>query len=349
VKDTETTRLESTDYASEQELENIVAANPYLLLADDEPELRLIAKRKISLPGSGVPDLIFLDETGRLTVVEVKLRRNVESRRIVVGQVFDYVSTLADLTIDDINERTRGGLEAALRDLDESDTGGVSYEQIRRGCLNFLRAGDVRVVVLMDDPSDELVRIMSFLNEHSDLDVRLISVQKHEQNGGQVFVPRLIVTAPEGKAIEKRPSGQMRPELAEAVAAFDQLQPNGLTTFSGSSATGWRQVRLPGWPKGLHYEFLDRKGVISTDFHAEYRKTGSFVGVLYELEPLVKQAFPALEVNIDPKWSNSRGRIAVIFPDTADAEEIARGMALLIKTTQPRLDQEIRARISTSS
>lgn len=346
VNDNGTNRLESASYATEQELEDIIAANPYLLLGENEPELSLIAGQ-VNLPGSGIADLLFLDASGRLTVVEVKLLRNAESRRVVVGQVFDYVSTLADRTLFEIDEMTGGSLETALREFGDPDADAGSYEALRRGCSTSLRAGDVRVAVVMDDAPDELVRIMSFMNDHSDLDVRLITVQKHQQAEGQVYVPRLVVTASEEKKVGRRTQRQMSSKLAEVVAEFDRQQPDGLSTAS-SRATGWRQVQLPSWPKSFHYEFVDGGDSILVDFHQEHRGAGSFVGVFRALEPKVREAFPDREVRVDPERWKGLGGLSVTFPATVSTEEIVKGMARLIGVTRALLDQEIKARKSAT-
>ena len=344
VSDSGPSRLESAAYTSEQELEDIAAADTYLLLADDEPDLHLISDRKIHLRGSGISDLIFLDATGHLTVVEVKLRKNIEHRRTVVGQVFDYVSTLADMNVDDLDNLTRGRLKSALRELGKAEADDTSYEEIHASCRKFLREGDIRVVVLMDSPSDELVRIMAFINDHSDLDVRLISIQKHEQEGGQVYVPRMVVLSTGEKTVEKRSPRPMRPELAGPVGSFDRQQPHGLSTTG--KASSYRQIRLPDWPEKLHYEFWDSGETINVEFHVEDKAFGSFVRVLRELEMAVKEAIPQHEVYVNPRRWKGLGGIAVVFPDTATADEIAHGMALLIETTRPWLDKEIKARIS---
>ena len=51
--------------------------------------------------------------------VEVKLRRNVESRRAVVAQIVDYLSALTAMTVDELDDEVDGALEAALRSFDE--------------------------------------------------------------------------------------------------------------------------------------------------------------------------------------------------------------------------------------
>ena len=266
-------RLAATDYASEQELEDVIVAHPYLLTSDDEPDLVPVASQ-ISFSEVGIADLMFLDTTGQITLVEVKLGRNSEIRRKVVGQVFDYVSTLADRTIVEVDELTSGGLEEALRICAENQEG-LDYEDLRRICSTELRAGKVRVSIVTDRPSDGLVRIMSFLNDHSDLDVRLISVEKHELDGVIVYSPQSVIKAAEFKAVERRSAPKMSTRLSDIVEAFDRLRPQGLSTNQRSNAAGYRQIRIPDWPATYHYEVIERQSGVSIEFHQESASVGS--------------------------------------------------------------------------
>ena len=340
VSDNTRKKLGVVSYQSERELEEVVAANPYLLTEDDEPEPVLIASQ-VNLPGAGTADLIFLDPSGQITVVEVKLGRNSQSRREVVGQVFDYVSTLADHTLVELDEFTNGGLDQALRSFSDPEDGS-DYEQLRRTCSTELRAGKVRVTIVVDAASDSLVRIMSFMNEHSDLDVRLIAVQKHEQDGIEVFAPQPIVVAREEKAVGRRTRAEVSEKLADAVAAFDELRPDGLATRG--RAAGYRQIRVPSWPGAQHYELVDTAEGVTAEFHPEQRKLGSFVQVLRELESEVKAALPGCEVRVNPKRWRGMGALIVSFRDGATGKEVASGMATLIEVTRSRLEDEIRAR-----
>ncbi len=59
--------------------------------------------RQVTLPNSGRADLLFVDVSGRLVVVEAKLVGNGTAEREIVGQVFDYASDLSGMTFDQID------------------------------------------------------------------------------------------------------------------------------------------------------------------------------------------------------------------------------------------------------
>ncbi len=184
--------LNSQSFSNEEELERILAAQPSLMIDEGEPTVTLV-QRQLSVEGVGTADLLLVDATGLPMVVEVKLARNGESRRKVVGQIFDYVSALTLLTVDELDQRVSGALEKAMINLIEQEN--TSIETIWQACGNNLRAGKARVVVAFDEAPDELVRILRFLNDHSDLDVRLVEIKQYTNHEGaeSFYVPRLII------------------------------------------------------------------------------------------------------------------------------------------------------------
>ena len=54
---------------------------------------------------AGLIDALFLNEHGRLTIVECKLWKNPEARREVVGQILDYVSAICSWTYADLQRQ----------------------------------------------------------------------------------------------------------------------------------------------------------------------------------------------------------------------------------------------------
>lgn len=342
VSDEGRQQLSAIPYEDERELQRVVADSPYLLAEDDEPEPVLVA-REVALVGAGKADLVYLDQTGQITVVEVKLGRNSQSRREVVGQVFDYVSTLADHTLDELNALTSGGLDRALRSFVERD--GENYDKLRQTCVKELRGGKVRVSVVVDFASESLTRIMAFLNEHSDLDVRLVEVGKHGREGALVYTSRALVVAQEEKSVGRRSRREMSEALSDVVEAFDALRPHGLTTVQRGRAAGYRQVRIPGWPKRYHYEFVDYAQGVAAEFHPEDRGSGaSFIPTFQDLTPKLAAALPGCRVELNTTRRSGRGALIVRFPDGASAEAVASGMGTLVEVTRPKLTEEIRLR-----
>ena len=125
------------------------------------------------MPSAGILDLLIVDKEGLPVAVEVKLARNAQSRREVVAQAFDYVADLSQLTFEELDDLVDGALAGALLKL----VGAEQSLSLRKQCATNLRAGRIRLVIAVDSAGDDLVRIVRYITDHSDIDVRLVSIQ----------------------------------------------------------------------------------------------------------------------------------------------------------------------------
>ena len=98
-----------SQWASENELEQVLAGEVSLLQGSADHRLKLVA-RQVNLPDAGTLDVLCVDENGLPVAVEVKLARNGESRREVVAQIVDYLSALTELTVDELDLLVEGAL-----------------------------------------------------------------------------------------------------------------------------------------------------------------------------------------------------------------------------------------------
>jgi RecB family endonuclease NucS len=101
--------LVPTAYPDEATLHKLVHDAPDMLPLSGSPWLTVLG-REVRL-GAGSADLIAVESSGRLVIIEVKLAGNSESRRAVVAQVLSYVGYLQGL---DPSERT-GTLTSSCR------------------------------------------------------------------------------------------------------------------------------------------------------------------------------------------------------------------------------------------
>ena len=76
-------------------MRSLVEEAPELLPLSGTPHL-VVLGREIYL-GGGKADLIAVEPSGRLVVIEVKLEKNAEARRAVVAQIFTYAAFLHGL------------------------------------------------------------------------------------------------------------------------------------------------------------------------------------------------------------------------------------------------------------
>src|SRR5512146_3118769 len=162
---------------------------------ENEAELERVLADRVELPDAGTLDVLCVDENGLPVAVEVKLAHNGESRRQVIAQIVDYLSALTALTVDELDQQTEGALKVALKSFDPPDGDPAGFEGRWQACGANLRAGLARIIVALDSAPADLERIVQFLSERSNLDIRLVTISKFvEPRVGTLYVPAVLVS-----------------------------------------------------------------------------------------------------------------------------------------------------------
>ena len=324
-------------YDSERELQEVIEAHPELVMADDELGVAVVASEFVLPSGAGRLDLLLVDAAGCPTAVEVKLRRNGESRREVIAQVFDYVSALAELRVTELDQSTGHGVDGGLRRL-LTDDNEDAYETAWLACDASLRAGTPRVVVAVDSAPDDLTRIVRFMNEHSDLDVRLVQIQKFAAADETIFVPTFVVRGAEEGGGERR-GRSTSPVLLAAVDAF---QSRSADVSVHGRARHYRQIKVAGWPASLHYEFLCAGDSVAPELHLESQEVMEVAGRVEGLADKVRAAIPEADVSWVTPWQRVGGRLRVARQGGFDAQAAAEAMSKLIEVTRGPVEEALR-------
>lgn len=331
--------MKSTAYLNEAELQELVSHHPYLIMADNEPDVAFI-KREYILKDAGKIDLILIDSCGLPIVVEVKLARNAQSRREVIAQAFDYVSALTLLTVDELNESLDGKLEEAINTLsDKFDDSGKTFEYLWQQCGTNLRAGKVRLVVVIDEASEDLIRIVRFINDHSDIDVRLVEILKYENITSideSILVPNLIVHGGGNQVSYKSNSNTENDMIIESITSeYNKIADSKLLISNKNRS--YRQIYVTGWPTSIHYEFLLRNDTIGVNIDLE----SSEVKVLGDL-------FKKLEIPLKDKFLDSTniyysyGKLKIVYNKNTQPCVIANVMKNLIEYTYDSINNELK-------
>jgi len=214
-------------YADELELQSFLRDNATLIPMEDirlgTPPLLCIGWEVFATSGS--EDLLYVDETGLITVVETKLGRNAESRRKVVGQILEYAArtvawTKGDLELkasaflssNDCPEEYRNlTLEGALRKFLEGNASpslaDFSYDEFLDSVEKNLKTGHIRLIIAVDEPPEPLRRIVDFVNrfsEHFEMYLFQLRRFRDEAIKANIFVPELFGQVPTTPPIHKR-------------------------------------------------------------------------------------------------------------------------------------------------
>jgi hypothetical protein len=193
-------------YASERELQEFLRDFSTLIPMD---EIELGAPPLLCIgfevgAGGGSQDLLYVDETGLLTIAETKLKKNPELRREVIGQVLEYASYAHEWTARDIEslagkffssnhcppEYQGLTLESALRKFLET-TGSpaaetLSYEQFLLQMRETLDRGRIRLIIAVDEPVGHLLKTVEFINRFSQrFDILSLSIETIPRHSNQ--------------------------------------------------------------------------------------------------------------------------------------------------------------------
>lgn len=323
--------LPQTTYGSEAQLQTLLRTHPQLLPFPGRRFAFLAAEVACE---AGSIDLLFLDDEGVTTLVETKLLRNPEARREVLAQTLDYAASLAhqwsssrDASLADVAD---GVLDRVNTLLEE----GVDPIDFVRAADRRLAAGEMRLVLALDQAPDRLMRLVNFLNEHSSLEVYVLEVRYYALDGRQVLAPALIgykerlVTA-----ASSRSPARASDTLAAVYAAVDRLD---VEWDVGNLTRSYFQVHIPRVRRSLHYEVLENRSTLFLALHLEYNKKVTREPFLQFFRERV-QGYSELvgaRVVLEEKWPQfcielSRGEEQMVSPD-----EAALLLKRLIETTQ---------------
>ena len=187
-------------FEDEEELRSLIAENPQLLPLDGSPLLAVLGS-EVQL-GTGYADILAVEFSGRPVIIEVKLHKNLESHRAIVSQIIYYAAFLRGFDVDAFERRivlrryiASAGCESILEAVKAQDEAGeVDEASFRASLQGFLAQGDFRLVLVLDEVSEELERVVAYLDAVTvqGLTIDLVTVKKYEVNGVQMALPERI-------------------------------------------------------------------------------------------------------------------------------------------------------------
>ncbi|MCL2788651.1 MAG: hypothetical protein FWD59_09230 [Micrococcales bacterium] len=181
-----------SSFVREGLLQAMLAESPDLLELG-EP---VAVVREMRVPGVGKVDLVAVGLSGQITLIECKLAENPEIRRSVVGQVFAYAAGLWARSYDEFDSlfaaRTGRSLAAAV-----AESAGVQEDwdedAFRRSVGDKLEKGQFDLFIAVDGITDELKRVVSYLNEHTVSEIRVLALELdyRADDDVEILVPKL--------------------------------------------------------------------------------------------------------------------------------------------------------------
>lgn len=220
--------LSTTGFPDEQALHGLVEEAPQMLPVAGSAGL-VVVGREVRL-GNGYADLIAVEPSGRLSVIEVKLQRNPEARRAVITQVLTYAAYLHGLDVSTLEQtvlashlETRGFTNLADAAGSNDQTGSFDAGAFVQELNDCLRAGAFRIVLVLDEAPAELARLTTYLEAVSSLlTIDLITVASYDVNGTQIIVPQRVESdrPPPMPSLPRHSQAQQQNRWVEGIGDF---------------------------------------------------------------------------------------------------------------------------------
>lgn len=194
--------MTETEYISEKELQDFLIQYPELLGGDqfnpEEPRRWLLVQPEFSVSGFSI-DILFLDQDGVPTIVEVKRACDTRIRREVVGQMLDYAASgisrfgAGKLRTIAANYHGPASLSSKLKHLINGQEHFETEEEYWETVDNNIKEKRMRLIFAADKIPRRLRRIVELLNEEmKSFSVMALEVKQYSGKK-QVIVPRVIV------------------------------------------------------------------------------------------------------------------------------------------------------------
>ena len=331
-KDNQSYQLHNVGYSGEYELQEILAGHPELLREDtDEPLLTVC--REAPIEGQYL-DILMVDSTGMPVAVEVKLTKNSDIRRKVAGQILEYASLLSNLTVDELDSVSGEKLSETLQTFANEETD--NFDDLRKNCGMHLKAGEIRIIVAVDRAPESLIQIFEFLCKRSNLDIRLVQVNRYLTNKNEeIIVPNVLVKPDNIKSRDL-----VNPRFMNVILEYQKIAPEGFPLWDNDDPN-WKQVCPHSWRDiDIHYEFLEENKSINVEIHLENQNLTPLQELPLSYYEIFCEKYPDRDVVWDQEWEDG-GRLGLKFPKNTEPALIAEAMRDIIEETHEEIQEKI--------
>ncbi|MFQ6121052.1 MAG: hypothetical protein ACE5KE_14350, partial [Methanosarcinales archaeon] len=203
-------------FDKEEILRDIVKKYPEIIPLeeiDENFESLLIIGREFSLAGAGSIDLLAIDASGLITIIELKLERNTDIRKSI-AQVIEYAANLWEMSYDVLDKKVQDYFkcqECAIKELKnktlvqavrwhfektkrDSDEIKFDSEEFIKNVSGNLQKGEFRLIIFCDNVDMRTKRAVEYLNFLSSFDIFCVSTNAYEVDGNFYFKSSIITS-----------------------------------------------------------------------------------------------------------------------------------------------------------
>ena len=150
---------------------------------------------------SGPIDALGIDQEGQLYIIETKLYKNPDKRK-VVAQALDYGAPLWKNSSDyegfseKIERETQSNFHMSF-DQRLKEFFGIDDDalgEIHKSISSCLKDGSLKFVILMDRLYQELKDLITFVNQNSKFDIYAVELEFYKHEKFEIMIPKLFGT-----------------------------------------------------------------------------------------------------------------------------------------------------------
>ena len=223
--------IEPKIFEKEQELQEIVKNYPELIPLEEigeEFEPILIIGHEFSLGDAGFVDLLGIDASGLLTIIEFKLGKNADIRK-AVAQTIEYAANFWGMTYHELDQKARDYFQSERCPITElkgkktlsqavawhqkrtikDDEGAFSEDDFRNTVSTNLVKGQFRLILFCDEVDSRTQRTVEYLHALSRYDFYCASAEFFDDAGVQFIRPFLVTEERDDKQTGKQHAGKI--------------------------------------------------------------------------------------------------------------------------------------------
>jgi hypothetical protein len=246
-------KIDKTGVPSESYLQEYIHDNPEAIpIYEIDKNKRLIVVSREYPTNSGPIDALAFDQDGDIYIVETKLYKNTDKRR-VIAQMLDYGAALWKhsnnyehfIELIEKNFEDESSLETKIQTFYEL-TDEEMYELNNAIIMNYER-GDFKFIVLMDQIEDRLKDLIQYVNKTSNFDIYPVELEFYKHEDYEIIVPRIFGTLVKKNTPKPYKGGISQEEF------YSKLDKNGTVFFDALLSSAKEQGHEIRWAtRGVH-------------------------------------------------------------------------------------------------
>ena len=202
--DDELVEINEKKHTRELDFQDIIKTHPDLIPGDqidsEDPRRWLFVGEEVHFPTLGGGDirldLLFLDQDGIPTLVEMKKSDNKELKREVASQILEYgANILLSMDARNLRKMVEENNDISIREFLNKE---IKEEEFWEKVYNNLNADKIRLLIIADEIPNRLQNILEFINRNMDsVEILSVEIKQYTKDNETTLVSRVL-----GQSIE---------------------------------------------------------------------------------------------------------------------------------------------------